>query len=484
MKCALLTDTSFPEASSRLRILSTIASLKGLSIDYDRFNVNFAPSAATLSTDYDFILIPDTRSVDYRSLINDVTLTIPVFALNVRSVGTAQVSATPGISGSAGAQSDYFMDTPFTTSKFVAMYSAPWTLASPGIAIITVSATSPIDGAAQTFAGRVVAWRTTKGSGNMYCSSINIDTQPMLAFLLQAAFDNGDFTAAQIRDLRKLPVTLDIDHVNGTDFANDLTVMKRWLDLIPNGVSWCGAVERSTGGLESMAADVVAKLVAEDGKRLKYSFHTHATGKSSVSGTWPSQTEAITKTAQDTNWASLKALWEAQGLTYSQAPGYYVPANNMWNEATLELMSAHTSLASSVDNLTSKAGYGITMVRYATSNSCSRPAPDLSVYPRNIHCQREYMRGMTLVPSKDIGTGDSAVTATAWRGKWQQITRGIHYGLALYVHDEDFKDTQAPASAEYGVELYSQFGEMATYLKDVTKFWADPTEYSISARFV
>lgn len=581
MRCLLLTDATFPEgiltSSKPIKLQAALTQLNALSIKYDRLKVTNITVTEIMAAGYDFVLIPYVGGNYYKNLINNAALTIPVFILTVGNIAATDIGTTPGISGSITAGLDYFVDTVYSTSTFIASNARWWAKTADATALITASAVSPLTGSAQTDAGKISAWYTAKaGTGKLYCSSQEADGIMMMAFFLQVAYNNGDFTASQMGTLRKLPLSIDMDHVTGDSFTS-LTILNRWLSLIPQGgVSWCGVtsgtgtstnpavgltLSASTVGtgrtftaasgtqftsgdvgaqiwsgsgsaiitgytsatvvtatitsafagtsisaslwgktyytnITNMAADVKAALQAAYAQgRIKFCYHEHSAGKECSTGDYPLtarggtlvQDANVTKVQQDNNYRYLKGVWEAAGFVFDQ-PSFYVPATNTWNDDTLALMSPQTSLASSPTNASSIAGYGMTMVRMATGSNtpgkASRPCPFMNTNSRNCNSTRYYFAGMTFIPSYDLcaeSYSGSVTTPTLaqWRSKWQYIAQMLHCGGSVYFHDEDFADTQAPATARFGVEVYGWLVSMSTYLKDVSVFWADQTKYSI-----
>ena len=490
MKAIVLTETGSPEigGSGPLRLQALRASLEGLDIRYERQKVQNITAAGLVSAGYDFVIIPRTVGTNvYKALIDSASLTIPVFVLEATSIASTQLATTPGITGTASAYLDTYVSVPWTTSPWVALEGVFWPLASPGVSLITAQATDPRTGSAQTLAGQTCMWHVTKpGAGRLYCSSINQTTQPVLALMLQAAYNLGDFTAAQMASLRKLPVSVDQDHLTGNSFYNSETVLRRWLDKIPDdGVSWSGITSPYTN-ITGMNATVKSLLQqARTDGRIKCCYHDHTSGKEVSTGAWPVTARGgtlvdagITKATQDTNYTYLKGVWEGAGGEFNQ-PGFYVPATNRWNEDTLLLMSPQTSLASDPANTTPRAGYGFSMVRYSTSNNCTRPCPVVASYPRNVHMQREYFAGMTFIPGTDMALEDAISSVGNWRQKFQYLCQGLHYGISLYFHDEDFVDAQNPVSAEFGSEVLQQLVDAKAYLKNVSVFFADQTHYSL-----
>lgn len=473
MKCALITDSAFPE-SNGIHMQAAVAGLEGLGIQYDRFIANVSPSEANLTANYDFILLPRIRSTEFRAKIDSSDLDIPIFVLDVTSVSATQLSSVnPGVGTMTNANADFFINVPWSDSNFFAAFGDRWSLTT-GTSFFPIQATSPITGSAQTGAGDTMGWYATRsGDGNLYCTSLQTDSQPVLVFLLQLAYSLGDFTKAQMQSLNRLPVIIDQDHITGTGWNNDVDILNRFLSRIPDGgVVWCGVNGGSVDGtshVDTTSDAVMASLQSSyDQGKLKFCYHNHYVPWDPLSGTWPNITDLLTKAQQITNYATLKSAWDARNASAGTAmsfndsePWYYDPGNNMWNEATLQMMYEK----------------GCRMMRYAGSNECSRPCHDATVAPLNSLRRRELVGGMTLMPSSDYSAATSLTTAAAWRGKTQLLEQSIHYSRALYFHDTDFTDTQDPASALYGVELMDQLNDLGDWAKETIKVFANPIDY-------
>ncbi len=487
MKCVILTESSGTIAG---QILGLRAQLKGLNIAYDIYYVASAPSAAALvSAGYDFVLIPIMTTANFKTMIDSAALTIPVIVMEISALASTSISATPGVSGTGTALANQFFSGPFTTSLYSAVQSRWWTL-SGGTSLMTATATEPIGGTNQAQDGKTAMWYVAKaGTGKLYCAGVYLPQHPILAYFLQAAYNNGDLTANQIGSIRRLPVVIDIDHPNGNVFYQNLTVMQRWIDRLPStAVSWAGITDANAGGyvnISGMSADVKAKFLSEQGKKLRYCYHEHNTAYAPISGTWPSQSQtAVTKTQQLQYYNDLKTQWEAQGLAF-QFPAYYNPGSNMWDERTLQLFSPQISIASSAGNNVSQAGLGFVMFRQQNASFQSTRGSWASLpsqYMQNVHANRLYTRGITIVPSFDLCLQDVLTTTANWVEKFYMVNMGLHYGMSLYFHDEDFQDTQNPKTAEFGGELLSQILDQKAYLANVADFWANPIEYRVEAR--
>jgi hypothetical protein len=575
MKCLLLTEPVLPEgASDKNKLYSVRNQLAGLGIKYDRQRSDNISDYAAISAAYDFVCIPYVGDTGFRTMLNSALLTIPVIIAEMGNTTAVNLGNTPGIQGTGlPAASDAFFQSVFCTSPYMAT-NARWATphaTAPGVPLLWAAATSPIDASAQTEAGLWGAWRTTKaGAGGIYANVQEQNVVPFVAFLIQAAYNNGDFTASQMAGLRRLPLSIDMDHLSGAHFT-DINILNRWLTQIPsNGMSWCGinnaskqatapagtltlsaatvgtgrtltssvaatfastdetdgaivwcggGVARVTGytsgtvvtaeiliafpgtscpsgtwgktyynSITNMSAGVKAALqAAHAAGRIKFCYHDHSAGKEHFSsGFWPFNTWGgtmvananVTKAIQDSHYQYLKSIWEAAGFSFD-LPSFYVPASNAWNEDTLLLHQPRSSLAASPDNSAAKVGYGTTMVRQAYASPSSRPTTVMGVVNKNGHIKRDYFAGMTFVWSADLSPTDAGLTESQCRSIWQWFLYALHFGGSVYLHDEDFIDTQNPITGEYGVELLSQLNQMGAYLTNVSAFWADQTKYSL-----
>ena len=464
MKAVILTDSTQRETSNRRYFTSVFAQLHALGIAYDRYVSSAAPSASTLSADYDLVIIPKPTTNQAKALIDSADLEIPVFVMYYHNA-TSMLATDPGITGSVTAIADRFVSVPWTESVWNAVYGRSYALSGTGTAILTVQATNPIDDTAQTDADTVCAWSVpTVGSSHMYATSLLHDTQPMMAILMQEACNNGDFSATQISEIRKAPLVVDQDHVNGNVWTNE-EVFNRWLDLLPaDSITWCGVTNLTgTDLVDDMPQYMIDAFTAETDNRLRFCYHNHDSSWDAITGVWPNTTDVLNEAQQETNWATLEAAWVLQGLAFDEDNGYYNPGGNRWNEDTLKVMQNR----------------GIKMVRNAASDICSRPALDLGSAPVNIHKVRHYMRGVTIVAAADLSLTDVRTTAAEWRVTFQLMMKGIHYGQSIYFHPDDFVDVQDPKTAEYGVEILEQLVALGEYATDTVIAFANPTQYTV-----
>ena len=506
MKGLILTHSAWKDNTNYKNMLfGARSTLEGLGITYDLLNVSFAPAVSALNTTYDFIWIirPGSVGAAYKNIIDHVALKIPVFIMYFTTSVTpsTEVSAANSgvVDGSAISSTYQFFTSIFTASVYTAGYGSWWTLAANATPLITsapAQTVSPYTTQSGEAAGKSAAWSVPLASGlsHLYGCGFTTDNANYFAVLLQTAINNGDFSASAVKSIRKAPVFIDQDHVNGSSFYQNEVFLRRWLDAIPaNGVSVCGITSPFPGQINSMSTGVKAALLsAYASGKLKFCYHDHTVGQEvwQAATAWPivgrggtlAATGGTSKTGQETNYAYVKGLWESAGFTFNSK--WYVPATNCWNEATLELFSAETSIASDGANATGKAGYGFTMVRNSTSNQCTYPAQNVFAYPSNVLKQRWYTRGMTIVPSNDLCLTDASATRSQWHTKMSYIASSMCYGNMLYVHDEDFIDVQDPATAEYGVEILRIINDFAVYCKDVAIFWADAEKYSLTANRV
>ena len=325
----------------------------------------------------------------------------------------------------------------------------------------------PRTDAAQSDAGQTAMWYISKaGGGNLYVTSLNSDTQPLLSFLFQAAYNNGDFTLDQIKSVSTLPLFVDQDHVTGSSFNTDLTALNRFLSRIPaGGMVWCGITGGETTGthnVDVMSDDVKDALQgAHSAGKIKFCYHNHYVPWKPLTGVYPNTVDVLDKAQQLANYSALKLVAESKGLFFDELGGHYNPGENMWNENTLQLLEDK----------------GIVSARYATSNQCSRPAPSMSTHPKSVLKNVDFIRGITLMPCSDYASKDVITNDSDWRAIMQKLCQAIHYGMIIYVHDEDFIDTQNPKTGEYGVELFDQLNDLNNYMTHTVKAFADVTDY-------
>ena len=350
----------------------------------------------------------------------------------------------------------------------------------------TVSATEPNEGsftgAAQTNAGNVMAWRTTAGGGqNFYVSALESNNHPMLPFLLQEAINDGVLG----KPLRRGPVPIDLDHINGEFAHADPAILDKIASYIPaGGVMWCGQQNSDPAYFANMSTAVSAKLqkLSYPNGPFKFCYHTHATDV--TSGNYPNVTELRSKTDQEADYLADKAIWEGHGLTYHQ-PGYYNSGSNEWSESTMELFSGDTSVRQDGANAVSQTGHKFRVFRCIRQSS--RVAPTKENLHDNQHAYIHSAHGIQIISTWDMANGnlkggdatDMPYNAIAdWRKNFEYICKAVSMGMSLYFHDEDFiADEQSPGIQQHGYVQMQIIADMSAYYKDVMHGFADPTDY-------
>lgn len=471
------------------------AACYSLGIDAHLALVDYLPAAAILNANYDLLIIPQMYGTNFITMINNAGITIPIFILSSRgSFATSNFGNTPGVTATnLTAIADYFVTPSFSSAKYIAFNTATGVLASPGVSLMDVSATSPLTGSAQANAGNTVMWWTTRGSGagNMYVSLLSGTIHSSLAILIQAAINNGDFTAAQVQSIRKAPVVIDLDHINNDGFYNasdptDTTNYDTFMSYVPpDGVVWAGMYNGADTDITRLAGSALrTKLINESGKRLRYCWHNHHPVRiQETTGTFPAITNVQTKAQISSNYETDKALWEAQGLTFHY-PGYYNNGGFRWNEDTLALASPEISLMSDAANTTAKAGWGFRMFR--TSTTSSRALPQSATQRVNIHQFKAQPRGILLVGIKAVN--DAALgpynTIALWRNNMRWLTEAFALGNSILFHDWNFSSPQEPGTGNnHGIEVMNQIRDFRLYLKDTVKFFANPLDYYTGRNF-
>lgn len=488
MKCLIVTQLN--ETGSVGYVTSVRMALDALGISHRRGCLNALGTLATISSTYDFIVIPqvDHASLYATNLINQANITIPIFVMSSGAgVPSTGLGSTPGVSGTVGSLLDHFVTSTWSTSTYWGYRSRHFT-PSGGTGVKTVSTTTPIDGSAQANAGNYVEWYTTKtGAGGLYCSLSDLYYLNPLAEMIQTAYNNGNFTASQMATVRRAPVVFDLDHVNDPTFdttfvadyaASTIDNFDRLINFIPsNGASWGGIGNSSDTYIDSMGATMKSRLQGQNGKKFRYCYHTHsATRGQPVTGTWPSITTVKTKTNQDSYYTTDKSKWEAQGLTF-KTPAYYNNGGLAWNDETLELFSEDASMASSPGNATRQAGRGFRVFRGATNSSRKLVNAASGTAWNNVHKIKKQTRGILMIPVGGIVTGSPINTTALWLSVTKFIHAAINQGASLYMHAYDFKAPQAPLTNYAGDELMRMLNDMATRLPNTAHFFADPLDF-------
>ena len=283
MHCLMLTRDGRKEGINTEYMNRARACLDSLGITYSRstvevINAKSAAAKAALSTEYDFALYPDHGySNAYKTFVDSVDITLPMFSLAVSSAMQGSFIATngAGISGTS-ATSSKFCTTDWSADEFQAVNAAWFTgVIGTGVALMTQTAAYPISPFTAQNEGYVTAWRFTRDSGSyMYCSGV-FGEIPMLHYLLQRAINDGVFTASQVATLRKSPVFFEVDHINQSPDENNIDAIAA---MIPDGgMMWCGIYNDVDAVFGSMTDAMAAKLLEyQNNGKLKYCWHTHS----------------------------------------------------------------------------------------------------------------------------------------------------------------------------------------------------------------
>lgn len=480
MKALVITRSAEIESASEEDMRTCLCSLDSLQIERSFALAETMPSDSAVN-EFDFIVFPSLKQ-GFGTIIDDTGITIPMFGLGVNAAAT-NFGSDPGVSGSRGAQTDDFYDAVFTKSNYLAAYGGSYTL-SGGTAYMTVSANEPsgTGGGAQANAGKVVLWSGTTGGGNnLYCSSLRPANHAMLPFLIEQAIKDGKLT----RVARKAPVCYDLDHING-QYAHDepgiLDVLASYVP--PGGYVWCGIQNANVAYFDNMDNEVRQKLRQYQNNPFHYTWHDHVESPligENLDG--EGYTTDYTKTQLNTHYKDDEAIWNSKGLEFD--PEYYNPGSNSWEENTIELFSSDTSIMSSAGNDTSQLGYGCYMFRQIGLANVSRPMETKENLYTNYYTVQRKFRGIQFMPTFDVAYGsdsnalDMPYNAVSdWRKVFNWITNAISMGQILYFHDEDIITAdQDPGTDQHGIELLDMLDDMRLYMKDVTKFFANPASY-------
>lgn len=482
MKALVITLPTEPETADPNDMHVCLSTLDALGISIGRASVGNLPSSAVVNS-YDFIVFPQTKA-GYDGIINNATITIPIFAL-FASAGSAGFGSTPGVSGTRSGLADRWLDVPFTDQAFVAAYGGSYTL-TDGKALATVSATEPnvnavFAGAAQTNAGQVFAWRTATAGGNfLYVSAHDPNNGGYLPFLIQEAINDGVID----KPPRRAPLSVDLDHINGQYAHAEPALIDKIASYVPEGgVLWCGYFNANVAYFDNMSAAVLSRLKKYSGNKFKYCWHTHV--KNITSGTYPNITELVNKVTQETDYLADRAVWEGLGLEHHY-PAYYNPGSNMWTESSMALFTADTSITADGGDAVTQQGFGFRVFR--STRQSERAAPQKTLLRHNQHAYKHTAHGILILATWDMSYGsepfpnlDMPYNAIAdWRKNFNWLCNAISTGMTLYLHDEDFETTttaQDPGIEQHGFVQMQIIAEAGEYLKDVVKAFADPVDY-------
>lgn len=490
MKVLLLTHAGSPLTSAHKRLTLCRAQLQSLGIKYDHYLVTTAPSAATISANYDAVVIPELASdSNYPTLINNAALTIPVLALETSA--TFHMGNNPGVSGSIAGNADKFVTfNAFTHDAHMAFWCGGYAGAG-GTPLCTIAATDPTTGSPQALAGNYLMWYATKGSGRAYFNSMYYNNFTALPFLLQAAINNGDIPASKVATLRKAPVPITLDHITDTAFNDALGGVPATIDLIADKVGGKAATctitngVSGTGAISGMGAGLIAILKKHQGGKFRYCWHTHNTSRPPpTSGAWPyvsgggtlaDVTLMNTKQKQYDAIATDEAEMTAVGLTYDHR--YYSPGVHSFNEQTLAILSRDVSRASDPADTTAIAGIGTRWIEAGTNAASRIVANADNIY--NAYAVKNIVRGITIQLCVSISkySGNPLSNAAGWSACWQGVVKVLGCGGSVYIACDTMRTNGTPSTGDCGWSIADNMNNLQTYLKDVAKFWADPLDY-------
>jgi hypothetical protein len=228
---------------------------------------------------------------------------------------------------------------------------------------------------------------------------------------------------------------------------------------------------------------VQTKLKTYSGKQLKYCWHDHTFSPIIGANLTANYSDDVTKTQQSVKYLADKATWEGYGLEL-HSNAHYNSGSNSFDDASIELFSRNTVKESSPANDTVQAGFGFKTFR-TNGTSCSRPTLDKKDLYHNQYFVRKKLRGVQFFTTWDMAFNDSVAggqydSITDWRDNFRYICNTFTNGMMLYLHDDDFTaDEQQPgvSGKHHGYTAMQLFTDTGTYLKDVAKVFADPTNY-------
>jgi len=487
MRCLLITEP----VVDGVAIQMARASLRAMGIDYERAVVNLMPANSYVNS-FDFICMAQASgTAASQAVFNNTNLTVPIFALKVNGFHT-RFGLTPGVVNSRTTLASQFFDVPWSSEKYLALHTGTYEL-TDGVALATISAVVPPGitsgggaGAAQANAGDVFMWSTTADGGQKaYIESSWGGAQPMLPFLIQAAINDGVLSA---RKLRRAPMCLGIDHINGLVTHGEPTIVDKIASYVPAGkVITCGVATGSAGGdLANMPTALVDKLKKYSGTKLRYNYHEHRTGLQPTTGGWPSTlvTNVQTKAQQSANYDSVEALWNAYGLELHTV-GLYNSASHSWDESTIELFSRDVSRLSDPNEATPQAGKGFCMFR--TILASSRAATQKKdLYELNQHLVKRRIRGIQIFNTWDLSWDNTTTNpyndASDWETNFRYITQSVSNGMDMYIHATPFiAADQEPGvtGKQHGYTAVQMFADVGNYLKDVADLFARPEDHIV-----
>lgn len=470
MKCVILHDAD-QTGGRNGRIADTlnagIASLDAHDITYDRFMVDELSAAeiADLHNNYAFVFLPYS-SAGFANFYNDATMQLPVIGLD-SDTQTTGFGSNGGVSGTKDDVVDRFITADWATNAYTAVrgYSGH-TLTVDGTAICTVAAIDTISGAPQTDAGNVMMWSGDLAGGKrMYQSALTGNICPVFAILLQTAIDDGQIT--NDGTLKKAPMVCDLDHINGSTSHADPTTIDYIASQIGGGMMWCGQQNDNTTNFENMTQAVIDKLKQYSGNKFKYCYHSHRSSgaEQKTTGSWPVVPHGGTLASQITQAQELaiydsdETIWNDHGLVYHY-PAHYNAGANRWDNETIETFAAK----------------GFVSFRMGTGRQCEHVGADKQAMYYNQYKTRREIMGISLFLFHDMDAVFDTISAS--RNNYRNILQSLSYGMGLYLHDDDFDQTnQEPEAGKVGSTVCEMILDLGNYCSDLAIPFADITEH-------
>ena len=474
MKALLVTRLSQPEGADTIDVMSTIAFLRGIGMEFERSLVEYLPDSSTINSRYDCIIIPSLKA-GFDGMIDNAAITVPMFGLSCTAT-EAQLGATPGVSA-RGIDARQFISASWMTTVWAAALSRLYTL-SDGTALITSAPTDPLTDLAQTYAGEVLSWSTaTAGNNRLYISGIpTISGGNILPLLFQAAINDGRLGSS----ITKVPWVSDLDHPNGYAAHEEPELLDTYASLLLRAggtATWCGFQSDSPSRFENMSQAVLDKLVKYQNAPFKYCYHEHGDGGAfqPTSGTFPTLVEkGFTDIEQRDRYANLAAVWESKVASNGKALSLHYPAY-------------YNSGANSFDSVTPRVftenyDYRIFRSTLASPN----PAGIRGGLRYNAYKTQQFRYGLQIVPTASVSYSQSGApfaSISDWTNEFQEDMEVLIHGVSRYYHDQDFQSTtQEPGVQRHGVATLTHQGDLLLYLRNIAVPFPDPVAYTTDRR--
>ncbi len=428
LHAVILTQFSDPTPNGNFQFNEVVGVCRSLGIKTTFMHLeSFASQpASSINESYDFIVIPQLKSpsgqLHYSTeAIDNALITIPVVGMHAGG-GIGLFGSSPGIDTSTiSASARRWISSKYWSNGCAATTTRCAALTT-GEAIISISQTDFLTGAAIPEAGYVSVWYFESNSNPRYGSYAN-SSAASLYFILR---DMADRSLLDLSGVIQPAIGVDIDHTNNTSQGErDL-----WFPLVGanavSGIADNGGGESSCETGEGVVGwppsgytrQQVAWLQESAASGNEFSYHTHQQPEE-LTGTWPlvelggSLAYNDTKANIDARYAEDDAQLSAKTGIHLSAK-HYNPGSNVIGELTAQLFTPDTAAYADANNAVTKAGKGYRTFRNTSGSSAFYPGkPYLSFLGECQNRTAMSMCGIHIVWANQIVVGAATINAYA-----------------------------------------------------------------------